>query len=436
MLVLLLSLLLLWAPAAGAQSATVPAPSLNAPDWGTIEGVSPGPRLTAGSAILIEADNATVLYAKNADLATAPASLTKMAAIHVALVAAALGEIDLDEPLAPSPPGWASAQPPDSSLLFLGRDQLATTRELLAGLAVASGNDAAVELALRLAPSVADFVDRMNDTVAMQGIGGLFFFEPAGLSPSNRATAAALGRFALAHIATFPFATREIYSLREFTYPAETNRLTDSAIGPITQFNRNRLLWSYPGADGLKSGFIDESGYHLAATAVREGRRLIAIVMGIRAPSHDEGSRIRAEEAAALLDHGFHDFSRMEFNVPETDPIRVYHGERTTIKPVRPESIVVSVPNGAESRLSGTVETVGSVTAPLPADRVLGTVTVTLDGVTLARAELASEEIARAGVVRSVIDSVARFFARMSGGAEATPGIDLPEAKPAWLPLQ
>jgi serine-type D-Ala-D-Ala carboxypeptidase (penicillin-binding protein 5/6) len=168
-----------------------------------------------------------------------------------------------------------------------------------------------VALATLLDGGIPAFADRMNARMAELGLVDTYFVEPSGLSPRNLITARSFARFLVAHLQRFPDAVDRFYSVRTYTYPDGRHRVATTARQGITQSNRNSLLWNFQGADGLKTGFIDESGYHLAATAVRDGRRLIAIVLGIDADSHASGGLIRATEASALLEYGFNHFRRV-----------------------------------------------------------------------------------------------------------------------------
>ncbi|MCK4514251.1 MAG: D-alanyl-D-alanine carboxypeptidase, partial [Spirochaetaceae bacterium] len=212
---------------------------------------------------------------------------------------------------------------------------------------------------------------------------------------------------------------------RSYTYPREENRVGEEAAPPITQSNRNLLLSQYPGADGVKTGFIDESGYHLAATATRGGRRLIAVVLGVAAPSHAEGGITRASDAAALLDYGFDEFDLLRFDYPPIEPVRVYKGERTSVDPIGPGSLVVSVPVGAGERLRGEVEQITEVVAPVPAGAPIGMIRVTLDGVTLTEAPVTMPAVEPGGAFRRLWDSVVIFFESLFGNDKPIDGSEL-----------
>lgn len=395
------------------------------PDWLQVSGIAPPPAVTARAAILVEAQTGTVLFAKNSHLVIPAASLTKVVAIHAAMVAYRLGEIDLDTVLQPPPESWAMNQAPGSSLMFLGPGQRLSIRQLLEGLAVSSGNDAAVALALQIDGSVAAFAERMNAIVRSAGLVTTSFVEPSGLSPFNLTTAYEYAAFLRLHLREFPELIDQLYARRSYTYPQERNRLEDDGRPPITQSNRNLLLDEYPGADGVKTGYIDESGYHLAATATRDGRRLIAVVLGVSATSHAEGGRRRAADAAALLDYGFNEFEILRFGHPPIEPLRVYKGERKWVEPLAPGAFVLSVPAGAGERLRGDAEQITEVIAPVPAGSVVGMIRVSLDGISLSQATVTMPEVKSGGVFRRLWDSIVIFFASLFGGERPVAGSEL-----------
>ncbi|MFW6261571.1 MAG: D-alanyl-D-alanine carboxypeptidase family protein [Spirochaetota bacterium] len=426
-LVLLVTLLVAVSAVAPADEA----PRLLSPDWGRVEDTAPAPELAARAALLFEVDSRTVLHAKSPDLVLPPASLTKLVAIDAALDALDHREIALTDTFVPPEASWAENQSPGSSLMFLGPDQRLSWRDLLLGISVSSGNDAAVALALLLDGGVPAFADRMNRRAAALGLVDLFFVEPSGLSPRNTITARGFARFLLAHLDRFPYALDELYRVRTFTYPDERHRAGPRAREPITQSNRNTLLWEYAGADGFKTGFIDESGYHLAATAERDGRRLVAIVLGIDADSHAAGGALRAGDAAALLDYGFTAFRRLEFDYPAPQPVRVYGGSVRELVPSGPERLVITVPAGAASRVRGVLEQELEVRAPFDAVEV-GRVAIELDGVELAGAPLVLAEVERGGFFRRVWAAIVAFFrsvGELFGGEGApVPGGELAPA--------
>jgi D-alanyl-D-alanine carboxypeptidase (penicillin-binding protein 5/6) len=401
------------------------APGLVEPDWGSVAGVAAPPELQAPAAILVDATTNTVLYAKNEDLALPPASLTKLVAIEAVLQAVDTGEISLADQFAPPVAAWAVNQPTGSSLMFLGEGQRVSVADLLLGLAVSSGNDAAVALAHHIDGSVASFAERMNRIIATMGLENLYFTEPAGLSPQNTITARAFVRFILVHIANHPDVIEELYAVESYTYPQEENRISPAAQSPITQHNRNGMLQTYPDADGLKTGFIDESGYHIAATAERDGRRLVALVLGVSAPDHATGSLLREADATVLLDYGFTAFDDVTMTFPEPRPVTVYHASVRTIMPNGPARLVVTVPAGRAEDLRGETFLEEAITAPVVAGSPVGRLVISLDDQVLADEPLLSGPVSRGGWVRNAWDSVRIFFRTLFGGSAPVSGEEL-----------
>ncbi|MFW6288562.1 MAG: hypothetical protein ACOC2Q_02145, partial [Spirochaetota bacterium] len=181
---------------------------------------------------------------------------------------------------------------------------------------------------------------------------------------------------------------------------------------PITQANRNTLLWELDGVDGFKTGFIDESGYNLAATAERDGRRLIVVVLGVEADSHALGGVLRARDAAELLEYGFESFATLRLGYPEPSPVRVYRGAEREVVPEGPRDLVITIPAGAEERIEGSIDQVREVVAPTVRTAV-GEVAIELDGVRLASQALVLPAQEEAGFWRRLIDGIALAFRRL-----------------------
>lgn len=418
--VLLVVALAVTVGASGVLVAQEVAPALRYPDW---SGLVSGPSLpfTARSVILVDVETRTVLFADDPYLVVPPASLTKVATIDVALSESKRGALSIDSRSSVGERAWASSQPPRSSLMFLGPGQTVSLRELLLGLSVSSGNDAAVEVATRVAGSVPAFAALMNRAVAARGIVDLHFVEPSGLSERNTVTADGFARFLLGHIRDHPEAIDSYYSIREFSYPGVQNGASGSQ-PPVLQFNRNGLLWDYEGADGFKTGFIEASGYNIAVTAERSGRRLIAVVLGVDAPDAVQGSDRRERVAAALLDYGYGRFDRISFRYPEPGPVRIFGGADRLVVPSGPEFINVSVPVGAASELEGRLEQADAMVWADEATRV-GIVEISIGDELLGEAELIVPPQPRAGWFGRLWDSLALALARLSASlrGEAPP---------------
>lgn len=403
------------------------------PRWDSIPAYVNPPTADVRAVLLYEVGTRTILYARNERLATPPASITKVFAIDAAMRAIEAGETSLEAEIVPPAPSWWSNVPPDSSLMFLGPDQVLTVRELLIGLAVPSGNDAAVALALHLDGSVSGFASRINELLRSEGINGATFVEPSGLSPQNLVTAEALAEFTYRHLRRFPGLTEWLYDTQEFTYPKPHNITGSRGAEPIMQSNRNGMLAGYRGADGLKTGYTEEAGYSLVATAERDGRRLVAIVLGVEAPDSFTGAARREQIAAALLDYGFGAFSIREATPPQLPQVRVLGGSPARIAAVPAEPIIASVPDES-MQLTGRIEVHKSLTAPVAPGAVLGSVYLESEGVTLREVPLITQSGAeQGGVIRRLWDAIVGFFLSLSGEGGATDGESLQQIDPVLL---
>src|SRR5712691_779995 len=233
--------------------------------------------------ILLDAETGQVLSEQNADLVTQPASLTKMMTLYLAFEQLNQGKIRLDQPFAVSEEA-ASRAP---SKLALSPGDSVPVRDLILGIVTKSANDAASALAEGLAGSEANFVQYMNWKARQLGMQQTWYRNASGLpDPEQRTTARDVARLALALYHQFPREYR-YFATREFDFRGETVH------------SHNHLLDWYEGADGIKTGYVNASGFNLAASAVRDGRRLLGVIMGGRS------WRSRDKQMASLLDQGF-----------------------------------------------------------------------------------------------------------------------------------
>lgn len=237
----------------------------------------------AGSALVFEFENGHVLYAEDLDAPWYPASLTKMMTAYLAMTAIREKRATKDTKIFMSPAAFK--QPPTRLGLKVGKD--ITLEEALRALMMRSANDVAVAIAETLGGDEASFVKQMNQMAARLGMAHTHFINPHGLPAEQQVTTARdMGLLAQA-------------LLRDFPEEAPIYAMTQTTIGKITIGTHNALLTNFPGGDGIKTGYTCASGYNLAASATRDGRKLIAIVLG-------EGSNnARTARAAALLESGF-----------------------------------------------------------------------------------------------------------------------------------
>ncbi|MCQ2597543.1 MAG: D-alanyl-D-alanine carboxypeptidase [Treponema sp.] len=275
------------------------------------------------SAILVDTSNGNILYEKNADRIIPPASMTKLFSMYVVDDAISRGEITYDTEIVPPKESWACNMPPHSSLMFLGRNQKLTISELLAGLSVASGNDAAYALAYTLFGNMPDFVKAMNNVALTYNLPNTHFVESSGYSELNRTTAREMAAFSTVYINQHPDSLENFHGLQSFSYPKQKNLtngysvkaqdfsegLPETITMTITQRNTNPLLGVMDGCDGLKTGYIDESGYNLALTARRHGTRFLSVTMKGPGNNPREGNEWRKKDGTTLMDWAFYSFA-------------------------------------------------------------------------------------------------------------------------------
>ncbi|MBD5418095.1 MAG: D-alanyl-D-alanine carboxypeptidase [Desulfovibrio sp.] len=235
------------------------------------------------SAMVYDLDHDAILFEQNADEPIPPASLTKILSMYLALDHISEGHANADTPVTVSPAAAATG----GSRMGLSRHETVPLGRLLLGMAVSSGNDASHAVAEFVGGSVPAFVNMMNVRARALGMNDSLFLNPHGLpAAGQRTTARDMLTLARAYLKSHPDAL-ELHNTRLLTHAGQTT------------WNKNPLLGQYPGADGLKTGWIRASGYNMVFTASKNGRRLLAVIMG--APD----MYARGAEACRLLDAGF-----------------------------------------------------------------------------------------------------------------------------------
>lgn len=235
------------------------------------------------AAILVDLKTGKVLYQQDADKVIQPASLSKIMSLYLIAEDIAKQKASYTDLVTVSD---AAVQTGGSKMLFEPGVQC-DVFDLVAGMAVHSANDAAVALAEHFDGSVEEFVKRMNSKAKMLGLNQTHFVNPNGLpDKKQKTTARDICRLSRDYIRRFPDA-RKIHSLESYTFNG------------LILNNRNDLLQNYPGADGLKTGYVSAAGFHMVATASRGNVRLMAVVLGAK------NKKIRSERTRKLLDYGF-----------------------------------------------------------------------------------------------------------------------------------
>ncbi|MGN0739944.1 MAG: D-alanyl-D-alanine carboxypeptidase family protein [Treponema sp.] len=289
--------------------------------------------IKAESAILINSDTGDILYEKNADELIPPASMTKIFLMYTVFQKISEGKVSLDDFVPLTEECWASRMPARSSLMFLGKGQTVTLRELLTGIAVCSGNDASHAVAYYLFGDTEKFISEVNRQIQLLGLTKTRIAEPSGYSEKNVTTAREMAAFARVYVSKFPESLELFHSVKKFTYPAQKNLppeqrkrppqdfssgIPDEIWTPVMQENTNKLLKSLEGCDGLKTGYIDESGYNLSLTCLRNGVRCISVTMKGPGKNLLEGNEYRIADGTLLQEFGFNGFCE----IPELNEIK------------------------------------------------------------------------------------------------------------------
>jgi len=374
------------------------------------------PEITSQAAVLVDAETGNVLYAKNPHAEIPPASLTKLMTTHLILKEVNAGRASLDEIVPVRIESWAQRQPPRSSLMFLAPGQIVTLREIILGLSVSSGNDAAVAAALRVAPSVTDFSAMMTQEARRMGLAKTSFVEPSGISEYNMTTAAEFTIFCRQYLRMYPWSLAEFHSVREFAYPKAANVAEAFRDNPktIVQANRNSLLRTFPGADGLKTGYIDEAGFNIALTAQRNNTRFIAVILG--APAGPGGDRIRDRDGERLLSWAFANFKTVRPIPIPLEPVRLWKGKEKRVELQLAEQsdinpLVFTAPLNRAGNIHYRAAVDEPLIAPLPARYPVGWLIIADESGELHRAPLFTAQSYQQGnIFRRIWDSVRLLF--------------------------
>lgn len=304
----------------------------------------------APTAILIDAESEAVLFEKNADEPVAPASMAKTMTVEVLFNEIKNGRISMDTEFNISENAWRKGGAGSGgSAMFAKVNSSVRVEDLLRGIIVQSGNDAAIAVAEGIAGTEENFARMMNERAKQLGMTNSTFRNATGYGhPEQKVTVRDLAKLALHIIETYPDLYK-IFGEREFTW------------NKIRQQNRNPLLTMEIGADGLKTGNIDESGYGLIGSAVQNGQRLIVVVNGLKT------AKDRANESRKLLEWGFRAFeSRQLFAEGQViGEVQVFGGDRRSLPLVAKKPVRVLVNRGESERVSARIVYTGPLKAPV-----------------------------------------------------------------------
>ncbi|HVO38395.1 MAG TPA: D-alanyl-D-alanine carboxypeptidase family protein [Spirochaetia bacterium] len=387
------------------------------------DGQPPAPfHLYARSAVLIDQATGRVLFEHDADEPLPPASVAKLMSLHLVYEKLEDRSISRGDVVSITTNAFADHQEPGSSLMNLGPGQIVTVEELMKGMAVASGNDAATALAEYVAGSTPKFVRLMNDEASFLGYKITRFADPSGVGPGNRTTARELADFCRRYIDLHPQALEELHSLREFDYPLVQNMADGrmAAIRTRKQFNPNYLVWDDFGVDGLKTGHLNNDNFTAAITAKRGDMRLIVVLLGVPGRSLDDGGRHRSSDGMRLLSYGFRNFATVRLDPPTLPPVRVWKGFDREVALVPPEEITITARRSEMEKLAYTIEIPEPVVAPVEPHQRVGSLVYMAEDTEVGRVPLsAASGVQSAGLLRRAWDSVLLGLTSVVGGPTA-----------------
>ncbi|WGG50759.1 D-alanyl-D-alanine carboxypeptidase family protein [Rugamonas sp. DEMB1] len=353
----------------------------------------PAPTIAAKSWLLLDATSGQIIASQDPNARIEPASLTKIMTAYVTFAALRDKKLDINQMVNVSTRAWKVDA--SSSKMFIDPATPVKINDLLHGLMVQSGNDAAVALAEAVAGDEAAFVVLMNREAQRMGLTNTRFANPHGLpSPENYSTAQDLSVLAKRVILDYP-EFYKIDSVKSFTY------------NKITQPNRNRLLWLDPTVDGMKTGHTEAAGYCMIASAHRPNgaseRRLISVVLGT---SSDQA---RTQESQKLLNWGFQNFDTVKLYskgqaiaTPE-----IWKGSKGTVKIGFANDVMVTVPKGVAGKMKPLLERKGPLVAPLAENSRVGSLKMMVDGKPLLELPVvALEPITQASIFGRAWDSM------------------------------
>lgn len=377
MRLIIASLLLALASSLHAQPAPLPVP--------------PAPAIAAKAYLLLDFNSGERLGEQNPQMRVEPASLTKLMTAYVTFTALQQERIRPHQRVPVSVKAFRAI----GSRMFIEPRKPVTVNQLINGMIVQSGNDASIALAEVIAGSEEAFAQLMNREAQRLGLKNTHFVNATGLPhPDHYSTSEDLALLATAIIRDFPqYYPR--YSQKEFTY------------NKIKQANRNRLLWTDPTVDGMKTGYTKKAGYCLITSAKRGERRLLSVVLGAASEAG------RAAESRKLLNYGFQFYDSFLVHAKDQPvaTLKVYKGAVDTVKAGFLTDLYVTLPKGQRSKLKAAVESLQPLVAPINIGQQVGTMKVLLDGKPYRELPVvALENVPLAGIMGRSWDSLRLLF--------------------------
>ncbi|MDC0455887.1 D-alanyl-D-alanine carboxypeptidase [Candidatus Pelagibacter sp.] len=349
----------------------------------------------ARTAILQDYHSGEILFEKDADKSIYPASMTKIMTTIIAFDLIKSGDLNLDEKFLVSENAWRLSSAGYSSMFIMVGDEV-SVENLLKGIIIASGNDACVALAEGIAGTEDEFAVMMTAKAKELGMNNTNFANSSGINNTeNISTVRDIMLMSKYLIKEFP---------EEYKYFAEKEFTWKRTGGdPITQGNRNPLLYKSLGADGIKTGYLAVEKYSLASSVERNGRRLIAVASGFNSKND------RSRESAKLLTWGLTNFDLVEITKANTpiEVIDVWLGKKDTVKTYIKNDIYKTIPKAKKRLLKVSLNYNGPIQAPIKKDDILGKLKLTFDGELIEEFDLlAYEDVKKLNVFSRLMKSI------------------------------
>lgn len=348
--------------------------------------------VTAEAYVLMDADSGKILLNKNEDKKLAPASMTKMMTLLLALEDLEAGKVGLKDKVVTSENAWKMG----GSQVYLEPGEEMTFEDMLIAIAVGSANDACVAVAEHLDGTHQNFVQRMNQKAKTMGLKNTNFINSNGLEAEGHYTTARdmgiIARYALDVPKMLEYTSIKEYNLRQ---------------GEFKLFNTNKLLWWYEGADGFKTGWTDEAKYCLTSTVKRDNLRLIAVVMS--SPAKHGHFR----DSMQLFNYGFAQYGYKSF-FAQGSPcgiVKVGKGMENSVEVVAGENAGAIYPKGEEGKITYKKSMAQYTDAPVAAGQKLGELMIYKDNELVKKVNLnAAQDIQRGGLLREFLKMFAETY--------------------------
>ena len=358
--------------------------------FGLISNLLSEPKIDVKTAILMDYHSGKILYEIEPDIHIYPASMTKIMTSIIAFDLLKQGKINLDDETVVSENAWRLSQKGFSSMFIMINDTV-TIEDLLRGIIVVSGNDSCVALAEAIAGSEENFADLMNEKANEIGLTNTNFSNSSGINdPQNYSTARDIAIMSKYLIANYP---------KYYEYFKETEFTWDRTGGdPITQGNRNPLLYKRIGADGIKTGYLDSEKYSLAASVMGEERRLISVISGF------QSKKSRSNDSQKVISWALRNTNTYEVSKKDlpTFPFDVWLGKKNEVYGYIKEDLYITIKKNELKNLKISLNYNGPLKAPINKDQKIGDLLIKTESEDRSIPVYSSEKVRKVNFIKSL----------------------------------